>query len=81
MHLFVSTNLMIAVSIIPHVSQTEIWVHFIGGTILLFSFTLVRFAYAFVYFIGFTPLRSIGFALGSLINILILIWSIVALFV
>eukprot|EP01080_Neovahlkampfia_damariscottae_P005010 gene5010-8608_t len=80
LHLFVSTNLMVAITIVPH-SIEAAWVHFIGGTILLFSFTLVRYVYAFFYFIGLAPARSLLFLGGTIINMTILVWSIIAILV
>jgi uncharacterized MAPEG superfamily protein len=79
--IFASTSFIFAFLLIPHPSETAKWVHFAGATFFMTSFTVFRYIYAFVYFQGLQPWRTIFFACGTTCLCLTSIWSVVVAFV
>jgi uncharacterized MAPEG superfamily protein len=79
--IFSSTSFIVAFLIIPHDSNVAKWIHFSGGTVCMFGFTINRYIYSLVYFLGLQPWRSLFFAGAGLCNIILLLWSFVCIFV
>jgi uncharacterized MAPEG superfamily protein len=79
--LFVSMAFIAATTLVPRYSVAAGWTHCAGGSILLTLFTIIRYAYAPIYFFGLQPWRSIAFVAGNVTLGMLAVWAIVAIFV